>query len=118
RQLDAKLSGISTNLQFALLVHDVRPVHRHSTTAKYTLYNTETRSIKPLSVDSGSPDRPDGDHKRLQLAKWSPTGNSLVLVYQGDIYYKPDPTNNLTHRLTKSAVPGVITNGVPDWLYE
>ncbi|CAG7726029.1 unnamed protein product [Allacma fusca] len=118
RQFDAKLSGISADLQYALLVHDVQPVHRHSSTAKYTLYHTETRAIQELSVGKRFSGYSDVDPLRLELVEWSPSGCSLVFVHQGDIYFKSEPTSNVTHRLTRSAIPGVISNGVPDWLYE
>jgi len=41
------------------------------------------------------------------------------MVHQGDIYYKTHPLDTAAAlRLTDSARPGVIYNGVPDWLYE
>jgi hypothetical protein len=54
----------------------------------------------------------------LLHAQFTPKGQSIVMVYTYDIYYKPTPRSTQSYRLTKTAVPGVIYNGVPDWLYE
>lgn len=40
------------------------------------------------------------------------------MVYNYDIYYKTGPKSAQSFRITKTAVPGIIYNGVPDWLYE
>lgn len=45
-------------------------------------------------------------------------GHSLVMVYNYDIYYKTGPKSAQSYRITKNAIPGIIYNGVPDWLYE
>lgn len=50
-------------------------------------------------------------------AQFTPRGHSLVLVHNYDIYYKMGPKAS-TYRITKTAVPGIIYNGIPDWLYE
>lgn len=40
------------------------------------------------------------------------------MVYNYDIYYRRGPRSNLAYRVTNDAVPGIVYNGVPDWLYE
>lgn len=40
------------------------------------------------------------------------------MVQDYDIYFRPSPTSPHWYRITDTAVPGVISNGVPDWLYE
>jgi inactive dipeptidyl peptidase 10 len=54
----------------------------------------------------------------LLHAQFTPRGHSLVMVYNYDIYYKTGPKSAQSYRITKNAVPGLIYNGVPDWLYE
>ncbi len=79
------------------------------------------RETKPVSLGSNqysSSIPEDNVHSRIQLVKWSPAGHSFVFVYEGDIYYYPNPKQNKTFRLTSSARPGIIYNGIPDWLYE
>ncbi|KAK6630046.1 hypothetical protein RUM44_005444 [Polyplax serrata] len=71
------------------------------------------REVFPLTMDFI-----DAQHNFLLHAEWTPRGNALILVYNYDIYYKPSPTSSRVLRLTDSAVPGIISNGLPDWLYE
>jgi hypothetical protein len=40
------------------------------------------------------------------------------MVYNYDIYYLLSPRGGQAYRVTKTAVPGIISNGVTDWLYE
>lgn len=40
------------------------------------------------------------------------------MVQNYDIYYKTSPTSNIEYRVTNTAVPGILSNGFPDWLYE
>lgn len=40
------------------------------------------------------------------------------MVQDYDIYYRPSPLSNFGYRVTNTAVPGILSNGVPDWLYE
>lgn len=62
---------------------------------------------------------PDADdHPYLLLAQWAPRGHSLFMVYNYDIYYRTSPTSHNSYRITRTAVPGVVSHGVPDWLYE
>ena len=64
-------------------------------------------------------------HPALTYAAWVPTndlvhgrGNALVMVYKNDIYYKASAAAELVDRVTTTGQPGVVFNGVPDWLYE
>lgn len=54
----------------------------------------------------------------MQHAQFTPEGSSLIMIYNYDIYYRRDPRALETYRVTKDAVPGIVYNGVPDWLYE
>lgn len=59
------------------------------------------------------------ERAQLSVAKWAPTGNSVVYVLDNNIYYVSEPTNVLNAvAITDDGVPGVIYNGVPDWVYE
>lgn len=57
-------------------------------------------------------------HPYLLLAKWTPRGHGLVMVQDYDIYYRTGPLSNTGYRVTDTAVPGILSNGLPDWLYE
>ena len=54
----------------------------------------------------------------LLEACWAGNGSALYMVHDYDVYYRPTVAREETYRVTKSAVPGVVYNGVPDWLYE
>jgi hypothetical protein len=40
------------------------------------------------------------------------------MVYNYDIYYILSPRQVQSYRVTNTAVPGIVSNGVTDWLYE
>ncbi|KAK9892045.1 hypothetical protein WA026_018245 [Henosepilachna vigintioctopunctata] len=58
------------------------------------------------------------NHPYLLLARWAPKGQGIVMVQDYDIYYRKTPTSHSGYRITSTAVPGVVSHGVPDWLYE
>lgn len=54
----------------------------------------------------------------MQHAQFTPEGHSIIMVYNSDIYYRRTSHSYGTYRVTNDAVPGIVYNGVPDWLYE
>lgn len=110
---------------------------RYSFLAQYTIYNIATGDLSPLwpgesppppahSPGPLGPDGPPGPPGAglapgppfLLDAAWTGRGSALLMVYDYDIYYKPSANASRAYRITTTAVPGVICNGVPDWLYE
>ena len=57
-------------------------------------------------------------HPHLLHAKWANQGHGLIMVLDYDIYYMTDPTHSISYRVSDTAIPGILFNGVPDWLYE
>ncbi|CAB3244826.1 unnamed protein product [Arctia plantaginis] len=113
RELNAVDFKVSADLKFVLLISDVRPGWRHARLARYHVYDVINRnkiSISPIEDDRSAP--------LLQYAEWSPVGSTLVFVHDNDIYYKPKVFKTLVCRITNNGIPGVIFNGVPDFLYE
>lgn len=53
----------------------------------------------------------------VMLAKWSSTDNDLVYVYNNNIYLMNLGKQEFS-KLTRTGVPGIVYNGVPDWVYE
>ena len=53
----------------------------------------------------------------LQSAEWVGNTNNLILVENNDIYVKYE-MNHSEVRITSTGVPGIIYNGIPDWLYQ
>lgn len=40
------------------------------------------------------------------------------MISENDIYTRSEPTASEDKRLTTTGIPGVIYNGIPDWLYQ
>ena len=55
---------------------------------------------------------------RLQHAAWLGNTTGLIMISENDIYVRMAPSASEDARLTDTGVPGVIYNGVPDWLYQ
>ncbi|KAJ8870518.1 hypothetical protein PR048_029541 [Dryococelus australis] len=86
---------------------------RYSYLAQYTVYDIATMDTWPVTPT------PDTDgHPYLLYADWAPRGCALVMVYNYDIYFRLSCKASHSYRVTSSAVPGVVSNGIPDWLYE
>ncbi|GLV36131.1 Dipeptidyl peptidase 10 [Carabus blaptoides fortunei] len=113
RRLNPVRFMLSADQRYLLLAQNVQKLFRHSYLAQYTVYDiltSETYPLTPLPDDEG--------HPFLLLADWAPRGHSLVMVHNYDIYYRPGPRSSSGYRVTNTAVPGVVSHGVPDWLYE
>lgn len=55
---------------------------------------------------------------RLQHATWLGNTSGLLMISENDIYVRIAPSAAEDVRITDTGVPGVIYNGVPDWLYQ
>ncbi|KAK4304092.1 hypothetical protein Pmani_023954 [Petrolisthes manimaculis] len=89
-------------------------IFRYSFKAKYHVYNTETGNHYQLT-----PTPEERGHPQLVLAKWAPVDSGIVMVdTQYNLHYKQSASDDEVHRLTDTGIPGVIFNGVPDWVYE
>ncbi|KAL3220236.1 hypothetical protein MRX96_030058 [Rhipicephalus microplus] len=110
RQYDVRKYYMSPDLNFLLLVHDVVPVFRYSFTAKYKIYDFSNREVFPLKHSS--------NQEELQYAAWGQTGNQLTYVFENDLYLIPSVGDSSPVRLTDTGSPGVVFNGIADWLYE
>ncbi|XP_076391296.1 dipeptidyl peptidase 10 isoform X3 [Megachile rotundata] len=113
RILNPAKFSLSPDRKYLLLAHNVKKLFRYSYLAQYTIYDVNTRETIPLT-----PHPEKEAHPYLLLAKWTPRGHGLVMVQDYDIYYLPGPTSNTGYRVTNTAVPGILSNGLPDWLYE
>ncbi|XP_059485201.1 inactive dipeptidyl peptidase 10-like isoform X3 [Neocloeon triangulifer] len=114
RQLNAVNFSVSSDLNYVLLVSDVKKVYRYSTEARYSIYEVTTENHFPLKSEEDG----ENEHPHLQQVQWSPRGNALAFVYKNDVFFRPAANNADTVRVSSSGQPGVVFNGVPDWLYE
>ena len=88
----------------------------NSYTARYSLTNTKTGKSHQIKSKYGE------DH--LQLCKFGNIENSrlsLVYVTGNNLYWRvdgmlDDPSRDI--QVTSDGVPGIIFNGITDWIYE
>ncbi|XP_039298265.1 dipeptidyl aminopeptidase-like protein 6 [Nilaparvata lugens] len=114
RRMNLAKFSMSPDQKYIMLVHNVQKLFRHSFLALYSIHDVAGMITYPLLV---TPD--DSDHPYLLHAEWTPRGHGLLMVYNYDIYYKPSPDKHeKSFRVSSTAVPGVVSNGAPDWLYE
>ncbi|XP_071943399.1 inactive dipeptidyl peptidase 10-like isoform X2 [Antedon mediterranea] len=118
-------SDSKKDIIYLLLACDVQKVFRHSFKAKYKVYKISLDNYNTDEVDQDGEFVTDltvpemGSDDYLQLVEWSPSGNSLVIVYNNNIYYNESLTSNEDAiSITSDGIPNQIFNGVPDWLYE
>lgn len=115
--------SISADRKYLLLSHNTRKVYRHSTLAQYTVYDvvsSESFQLTPRNTNNRQlvAELTERSWPFLQYAGFGPRGHMLVLVYNFNIYYTNGIKSPQTYRITSSGVPGVIYNGIANWLYE
>jgi dipeptidyl-peptidase 4 len=80
-------------------------IYRHSSIARYYVWNREKKTITPIM-----------DEEKVLYATFSPDGNSVVFIFKGNLYVRNLVDRKLT-QITKDG-SGDIFNGVSDWVYE
>uniref|UniRef100_A0A336M1A4 Venom dipeptidyl peptidase 4 n=2 Tax=Culicoides sonorensis TaxID=179676 RepID=A0A336M1A4_CULSO len=105
--------SLSADKKYLLLTQNVQKLYRYSYLAQYIAYDVHTSETIQLSHKPTEESSPF-----LLHAQFTPHGHSLILVHKNDIYYMSGPKSQQSYRITKTAVPDIVYNGVPDWLYE
>ncbi|XP_063218410.1 dipeptidyl aminopeptidase-like protein 6 [Bacillus rossius redtenbacheri] len=113
KRLNPARFSMSRDHRFILLALSVQKLFRHSYLAQYMVYDIATMDTFPLTPGPEADGQP-----YLLLADWAPRGCALVMVHDYDIYFRPSARAPHSYRVTASAVPGIVGNGVADWLYE
>ena len=98
----------SRDLRKVLLATGRKSNWRHSSTAAYWIFDVDTQTAEPLV--------PGEPGARLQLAEWSPIGDSVSFTRDNNIFLRRIGSNDLK-QVTQDGGPDVF-NGVPDWVYE
>ncbi|PSN56673.1 Venom dipeptidyl peptidase 4 [Blattella germanica] len=93
-------------LIFKHCVYRMSQGYRHSTASRFVLYDLTYNSYINVA-----------NRELLQLVKLAPVGSGLAYVLDNDIYYMTS-ANAVETRITFDGEPGVVYNGVPDWVYE
>jgi dipeptidyl-peptidase 4 len=100
----------SFDKRYLLVATEIQKIFRHSYFAIYDVYDTQTKAITQLTIK--------GSRQALMLAKFSPVDNSMILLYDGNIYYKSSPISPEIQVTTDGSLGNSILYGSPDWVYE
>ena len=98
---------MSPDEKHILLQTDTRAIYRHSRTAEYYIYNVKNRTIANLSENGAQ-----------EVPKWSPDGNMVAFVRDGNLFLVKLLFNNSETQVTKDGKFGEVINGKPDWVNE
>ncbi|KAH0946793.1 hypothetical protein HN011_002560 [Eciton burchellii] len=99
---------MSADKRYILFGYNESQVFRHSTVVHYMVYDVNRGTFEKIANGAA-----------ISTATWSPIGNDITYVHDNDIYhvtFKDGQTK--VRRLTENGVPGIIYNGIPDWVYE
>ncbi|XP_011055618.1 PREDICTED: inactive dipeptidyl peptidase 10 isoform X1 [Acromyrmex echinatior] len=114
RQLNVQDYECSSDLRYVLFRHNVKPVFRNTFTALYTIYDVTNDHHTPIRLQASR----HMHQTRLQHAAWLGNTSNLLMISENDIFLRMGPASTEDTRLTDTGVPGIIYNGVPDWLYQ
>ena len=90
-----------------LIQTDTKSIYRHSFTATYYIYEVVNNKLVPLS--DGGPQ---------QTPVWSPDGEQVAFVREGNIFLVKLLYNNAESQVTKDCELDKVINGLPDWVNE
>lgn len=96
----------SADERYVLLQTESNSIYRHSFTAKYEVYDTQTKSRTTLF-----------DGKPIQEPLFSPDASKVAFVFENNLYIQDLKTNKIT-QVTKDGEKNKIINGINDWVYE
>ncbi|KAJ4414756.1 hypothetical protein N0V82_007748 [Gnomoniopsis sp. IMI 355080] len=108
RQHQTSTATPSSDMLNVLISTDDERVFRHSSTAKYWIFNVAQQSVEPLV-----PNEPDAI---VQLAKWNPTSNAIAFVRENNLFVRSIGSKEL-RQITNDGGENYFY-GRPDWVYE
>ena len=82
-------------------------VYRRSFKAEFYIFNVKSHKLEKLS--EGGPQ---------QVPTWSPDGNQVAFVRDGNLFIVKLLYDNAETQVTKDGEFNKIINGIPDWVYE
>ena len=98
----------SAGRKLALIFTNTRKVWRHHSRGDYWLMNPSDKTLRQVGAD-----RPSAS---LMFAKFSPDGDNIAYVSEGDVYVE-DVSTGTTKKITQKRTPDIV-NGTSDWVYE
>lgn len=81
--------------------------------ARYSIIDLQKDLVYALGPQPGL------DQPLIRYATWNKKDNSIIYVYENDIYFRQTPDSTVNDaRLTTDGEREAIFNGIPDWVYE
>ncbi|HBX62230.1 MAG TPA: S9 family peptidase, partial [Flavobacteriaceae bacterium] len=96
----------SSDERYVLLQTNSHQIYRHSFTAKFEVYDTQTKS-KVLLFDG----------KGIQEPLFSPDASKVAFAFENNLYIQ-DLKSNKVIQVTTDGKKNNIINGINDWVYE
>ena len=100
----------SYDKKYILTARHLVKLFRHSFYALWDIYDIEKKQMVPVTIG--------GKALAYRLVKFSPVDNSMIIVYDNNIYYKKSPIDTEIQITTDGSTKDGISNGVPDWVFE
>lgn len=97
---------MSADESYILLWTNVEPVYRYSFKADYYYYEVRHNRVDKLTEDGGE-----------EIATLSPDSRMVAYVKDRNVWIKKIDYKS-TVQVTTDGAEGVVTNGVPDWVYQ
>lgn len=98
----------SPDLSKILVRYAQRQIFRHSTVSKFSII-VPNSEIEEYKIAGG---------EEIQIAFFAPNSKVLGYIQNNNIYYLNLETMGEPEQITSDGIPGVIYNGIPDWVYE
>lgn len=95
----------SADLSRILVRYSNRQIFRHSTVSKFSVISLPELEVTEIA-----------DGEEIQIAFFAPVGKGLAYIESNNIYY--NDFEGMPIIITSDGIPGVIYNGIPDWVYE
>jgi len=96
--------SFSADQKQLLIANNSNQIFRHSFTADYFLYNTETKALTKVL-------------EQVQEPTFSPTGTKIGFAKGNDLFIY-DIASKATSQITSDGKKNSIINGITDWVYE
>ena len=93
-------------------------IYRYSSLSRYSIIDLANNIVYPLQPQQLRTRGLEDPQLYLRYATWNKEDNSLIYVYENDIYFRGVPNASTDVRLTKDGERDTVFNGVPDWVYE
>ncbi len=98
--------AFSADEQKLLISTETEQIYRHSTRARYFVWDFETQTLTPVFREG-----------KIRYATFSPQGDKVAFVYENNLYYK-DLNSGEVVQVTRDGKRNEIINGATDWVYE